>query len=67
MAVFFQDRQGGITAMSPAVPFIANGGQYLSVTNIPIGPPNVVARILAFTGVDGYHNGPSWSGVVFSF
>jgi hypothetical protein len=35
------------------VQFQANGGQYLSITNIPIGPSNVVARILAFTGSNG--------------
>jgi len=35
------------------VKFIANGGQYLAVSNIPIGPENVVARILEFTGADG--------------
>lgn len=48
--VLFLDRQGGITAPSPPTTFIANGGQYVSVSNIPIGPPNIVARILAFTG-----------------
>jgi hypothetical protein len=53
MVVMFQTRQGFITGPSPSVQFIANGGQYLNVTNIPIGPPNVVARILAFTGASG--------------
>ena len=48
--VLFLDRQGGITAPSPFTTFIANGGQYVAVSNIPIGPPNIVARILAFTG-----------------
>lgn len=48
--VLFLDRQGGITAPSPPASFIADGGQYVSVTNIPIGPSNIVARILAFTG-----------------
>src|SRR5215472_4746825 len=48
--VLFLDRQGGITAPSPPTTFIANGGQYVAVSNIPIGPPNIVARILAFTG-----------------
>ena len=48
--VLFLDRQGGITAPSPPTTFIANGGQYVSVSNIPIGPSNIVARILAFTG-----------------
>lgn len=48
--VLFLDRQGGITAPSPPTTFIANGGQYVAVSNIPIGPSNIVARILAFTG-----------------
>lgn len=51
--VMFLTRQGAITAPSPPLTFVANGGQYLSVTNIPIGPSNVVARILAFTGGQG--------------
>lgn len=53
MQVIFKTRQGYTTAPSPPVAFTANGGQYLSVTNIPIGPSNVVARILAFTGAGG--------------
>ena len=54
MQVFFIDRQGGTTAPSPPVTFIANGGQYISVTNIPLGPsPHIIARAIAFTGADG--------------
>lgn len=49
----FLTRQGFITAPSPPAIFIANGGQYLSVTNIAIGPSNVQARILQFTGTLG--------------
>jgi hypothetical protein len=48
--VLFLNRQGGITAPSAPTTFIANGGQYLFVSDIPIGPSNTVARILAFTG-----------------
>lgn len=51
--VAYLTRQGAITTPSPPVQFIANGGQYLSITNIPIGPTNVVARILLFTGAYG--------------
>ena len=51
--VLFLTRQGAITRPSPPVPFIAAGGQYVSVSNLPIGPANVVARILAFTGASG--------------
>jgi hypothetical protein len=53
LQVLFLTRQGAITAPSPPVTFEANGGQYPSVTNIPTGPANVVARILAFTLADG--------------
>ena len=53
MVAFFQDRQGGITSISPPVQFVVNGGQYLSVTGIPIGPPGTAARGLAFTGAQG--------------
>lgn len=53
MQVLFLTRQDYVTSPSPPVKFVANGGQYLQVSNIPIGPPNVIARILAFTGADG--------------
>ncbi len=53
MQVAFLTRQGYITRPSPPVKFVANGGQYVSVTNIPIGPANVVARLLLFTGAEG--------------
>lgn len=53
MQVFFINRQGGVTTPSPPVTFAANGGQFISVTNIPIGPPNVIARVIAFTGAQG--------------
>jgi hypothetical protein len=43
---------GDITAPSPPMTFVANGGQYLQVT-LPIGPSNVTARILQFTGALG--------------
>ena len=51
--VLFLTRNGAITRPSPPAQFTANGGQYVSITQIPIGPPNVVARILAFTGASG--------------
>ena len=53
MQVLYLTRQGYTTIPGPPVKFIANGNQYLHVSNIPIGPPNIVARILAFTGADG--------------
>ena len=49
----FQTRTGYLTKPSSPVTVSANGNQYLSVTNIPIGPANVVARIIAFTGANG--------------
>lgn len=53
LQVLFLTRQGYTTKPSPPVQFTANGGQYVAVSNIPIGPSNVVARILAFTGASG--------------
>jgi hypothetical protein len=49
----FETREGYLTAPSPPTVVYANGGQYLTISNIPIGPPNVVARILALTGAGG--------------
>lgn len=51
--VFFIMRAGYTTPPSPPVTFTANGGQYAAVSNIPTGPPNVVARAIAFTGAKG--------------
>lgn len=52
--VSFLTRNGYITAPSPPVTFVANGGQYLSLTQIPIAATNVVvARIIQFTGAGG--------------
>lgn len=53
MQVSYLTDQGAITAPSPPVPFVSNGGQYYSVSNIPIGPANIVARIIEFTGAEG--------------
>lgn len=53
MRVTALTRQGAVLKSSPYVKFIANGGQYLQIDNIPIMPGNVNARILEFTGADG--------------
>ncbi len=53
MQVLFETRMDYVTAPSPPVTFVANGGQYLTISDIPIGPPNVISRIIAFTGADG--------------
>jgi len=50
MQTLFLLQDGTITAPSPPVSFIANGGQLVNVSNIPTGPSDVKARILAFTG-----------------
>lgn len=50
----FQTRNGALTAPSPYVQFtITAATSAITVSNIPIGPPNVIARILAFTGAGG--------------
>ncbi|HKW89770.1 MAG TPA: hypothetical protein VJN21_13560 [Candidatus Acidoferrales bacterium] len=53
VVVIFVTRQGFWTAPSPPVTWTAAGGKKANVTNIPVGPSNVVARLLAFTGVGG--------------
>ena len=49
----FLTRQGAITKPSPPVIFYANGGQQALVSNLAIGPPNVVARLIGATGAGG--------------
>lgn len=50
----FQTRNGYQTAPSPPVIFETTGAtSTLTVSNIAIGPPNVVRRIIAFTGSNG--------------
>jgi hypothetical protein len=52
--VFFITRNDAITACSPPVTFTLNeGANSLVVSNIPIGPPNVIKRAIAFTGAGG--------------
>lgn len=53
VVVLFQTRQGFITAPSPPVTWTSLGNKQAQATNIPIGPANVTARILAFTGSGG--------------
>ena len=54
-SVIFVTRQGYLTRPSPPVSWTSIGGVRANVTNIPspFGLPNVVARILAFTGAGG--------------
>lgn len=70
LSVFFVTRNNalGVQILSgywtkPAPPtfWVAGGGRRAVVTNIPVGGPQVIARILCFTGAGGasfYHLGP---------
>jgi hypothetical protein len=52
--VFFITRNGALTGCSnPVTFFLTEDANSLVCTNIPIGPPNVVARGVAFTGAGG--------------
>jgi hypothetical protein len=51
--VIFQTRQGYLTQPGPATSWTASGSKRAVVTNIPVGPSNVVARIICFTGAGG--------------
>lgn len=51
--LIFLTRTGYLTIPSPPTTITASGGGYLQVSNIPLGPSNVVARWLAFTGAGG--------------
>jgi hypothetical protein len=57
-SVVFVTRQGFWTAPSPPVTWTAAGNKKVNVTNIPVGPANVVQRLLTFTAAGGanfYH------------
>lgn len=48
--VIFQTRNGYLTKPSPPVTFTTNQSTAsITATNIPVGPSNVIARIIAFT------------------
>ena len=53
VCVIFQTRQGYLTQPGPATSWTASGNKRVVLTNIPVGPSNVVARILCFTGAGG--------------
>jgi hypothetical protein len=47
---FFETRNGLKTAVSAPITFTTNiNASYIQATNIPIGPPNVIRRWIAFT------------------
>lgn len=53
VVVMFQTASGYITAPSQYTNWTAAGGKKVTVTSLPIGPPNVIARIVAFTAAGG--------------
>lgn len=62
LSVIFVTRSGYYTKPAPPNSWTANGGLRAVVTNIPTGPPNVIARVLCFTAAAGasfYHLGPT--------
>jgi hypothetical protein len=61
LSVIFVTRNTYYTAPAPPNFWIAGGGKRVQVVQIPIGPPNVIARIVIFTAAAGasfYHLGP---------
>lgn len=52
VCIFLTD-YGFRTPPSVPVKIASSGGKKMVVTSIPIGPSNVVGRIIAFTGIDG--------------
>jgi hypothetical protein len=53
VSVFFRTRQSFDTSPAPPAMWTAAGGLPVSLSNIPIGPPNVVARVVVFTAAAG--------------
>lgn len=53
VAVIFKTRQAYLTVPGPAASWTAAGAKRVVVSNIPLGPANVVARILCFSGSGG--------------
>jgi hypothetical protein len=52
--VLFLTRNGFLTAPGPPTTFTLNAGaNSIVATNIPLGPPNVIARVIALTGANG--------------
>lgn len=53
LVVMWLTRQGYISKPSPAGRFVSAGGTKWIADDLPIGPANVVARVLGFTGSGG--------------
>lgn len=56
--VLYKTRNGYITAPQGPFSWTAAGGKQVTVSNLPIGPEQVVARIVAFTVAGGSNAGP---------
>jgi hypothetical protein len=50
---YFETETDSFTAPCPPITWNSAGNKRVQITNIPIGPPNVTARWLAFTGAAG--------------
>ena len=62
LSVIFVTRSGYYTKPAPPNHWTAGGNKRVTVGNIPIGPPNVIARVLCFTAAaqsSFYHLGPT--------
>jgi hypothetical protein len=68
VSVIFVTRQGYLTRPAPPGSWTAGGGKRAIVSNIPVGPTNVVQRIVCFSGVGGadYYYVPSLNPQLFS-
>jgi hypothetical protein len=53
VSVFFITRAGFWTKPAPPFTWTAAGNKKVSLTNIPVGPPNVIARVVCFTTAGG--------------
>lgn len=53
VSVVFETRSGYLTRPAPPTSYTSAGGKRVVVSNIPVGPPNVVARIVIFTASGG--------------
>ncbi|MGN6593968.1 MAG: hypothetical protein ACTHJX_13800 [Terriglobales bacterium] len=56
--VLYQTRAGSLTAPQAPFQWTAAGGRQVTVSNLPIGPAQVAARVVAFTVAGGSNAGP---------
>jgi hypothetical protein len=53
VSVFFVTRSGYFTKLAPFGTWTAGGSKKVNLTNIPVGPPNIVQRIVCFSTAGG--------------